>query len=254
MRRKPNQQTGSAIVAVLLVVAVISIIAVGLMMQQRIDIRRTQQIQTSNQAYHYSEAVLYWAMSAIILSQNAPPQPEGELWQSDFPETTIANHRGKTSGHLERLDQRTNLNSFTESSSSLSVSNLATLLSKSNPGLAEAEVTQIMKNITDWISPSPTDGDRYYLSLNPPYAAAHTSMVSPSEMRLVVGVDADTYRAIVPYIITLPGTKEKNPDYYLLQADVVLDDQSLRVYSILHQENSGPKPSVKVVWSTRGTW
>lgn len=250
MHRDYHKQAGSAIVAVLLVVAVISIIAVGLMVQQRIDIRRTQQIQTANQAYRYSQAVLYWAAGEIVASQNSPAPPEGELWQKDFPITTMANHRGQSSGHLERLDTRININSFSDQSSTMAQQNLATMVSNKSSDLSAVELTQVTKNIADWITANAATSDSYYLSLSPPYRAAHMPMVSPSELRLVVGVDAKVYQVLLPYIITLPTTQAKNPGFYLLQADVVLDDQNLRVYSILNLDNN----VVKVLWSTLGTW
>ena len=202
MRLNNKKESGSAIVAVLLVVAVISIIAVGLMVQQHIDIRRTQQIQTANQAYRYSQAVLYWAAGAILGTVNATPPPDGTLWQSDFPSTLIVGHRGQTSGHLERLDQRININSIgaqtsttstTSKTSATDQQNLASLVSANNSELSEAELTQITQNISDWVGTTPTKSDSYYLSLTPPYLAAHMPMVSPSELRLVVGVDAKVY-------------------------------------------------------------
>lgn len=251
MRPNHNKESGSAIVAVLLVVAVISIIAVGLMVQQRIDIRRTQQIQTANHAYRYSQAVLYWAAGAILSAANTPPPAEDELWQRDFPPTIIANHRGRTSGHLERLDQRININGFTDQTSSMAQQNLATLVNKDNSEISTIELTQIMQNITEWISPNVAKDDDYYRSLIPPYRAAHIPMVSPSELRLVVGINAKLYDSLQPYIITLPTTEVKNTTYYLLKTEVALDDQNLRVYSILHLDTNSV---VKVLWTTLGTW
>ena len=258
MHPNNKNESGSAIVAVLLVVAVITIIAIGLMVQQRIDIRRTQQIQTANQAYRYSQAVLYWAAGAILSSVDAPPPAEGTVWQSDFPLTNIAGHRGQTSGHLERLDQRINMNSFTDqtsttqkASSTTDQSDLATLVNKNNPAITVDEVTQIIQNISQWISTNASKNDSYYLSLTPPYRAAHMPMVSPSELRLVVGVDAKMDGELQPFIITLPTTDAKNKDYYLLKTEVALDDQNLRVYSILHLDSNSV---VKVLWSTLGTW
>lgn len=251
MRLKNKKESGSAIVAVLLIVAIISIIAAALMVQQRIDIRRTQQIQTANQAYRYSQAVLYWAAGAILSAANEGPQPEGQVWEKDFPSTLITHQRGQTKGHLERLDQRVNLNSFGQQTATTTQQDLVKLVTSKNPEIAENELTQIMQNISEWIAPNPAKGDSYYLSLSPPYRASHTPMVSPSEVRLVAGVEAKISNHLIPYIITLPTQEAKNPNYYLLNTEVSLDDQNLRVYSILYLDSDS---TVRVWWSTLGTW
>lgn len=250
MRLSHKRSSGSAIVAVLLVVAVISIIAVGLMVQQRIDIRRTQQLQTADQAYRYSQAVLFWAIGAVKMAQDDSEEDSDELWQRNFPPTKVAHDRGETRGHLERLDQRFNLNAIKEDDAK----DLLTLLVNSRAQLSESELLEIIANINAWVAQAPSDSDDHYALLTPPYRAAHAPMVSPTESRLVVGIDANTYQQLLPYIIALPSKKVKNKDYYLLTTEVTLDDQRLRVYSILHQQGGPPKTKVTVVQSTRGTW
>jgi general secretion pathway protein K len=251
MHLNHKKESGSAIVAVLLIVAIITIISVGMMVQQRIDIRRTQQIQTSNQAYRYFQAVLYWAAGAILSAQGAEAPPSDELWQRDFPSTIVAGQRGQVSGHLERLDHRTNLNSFTQATSTGTAQTLVELVNKNSPEVSKEDLSQIMQSVSEWISNMHSQTDRYYLSQTPPYRAAHMPMASPSELRLVVGVDANIYTLLEPYIITLPTSDEKNPTYYLLKTEVILDDQNLRVYSILHLDTNSV---VRVLWSTLGTW
>lgn len=251
MHRKNKNQSGSAIVAVLLIVAIISIIAAALIVQQRIDIRRTQQIQTANKAYRYSQAALYWAAGEILSSANENPLPDGQLWEKDFPNTLVAQFRGKMNGHLERLDQRINLNSFGQQTTTTTQQDLVKLVSSKNPEISENKLMQIMQSVGEWISPDPAKSDSYYLGLNPPYRAAHIPMASPSELRLVVGVEANILNHLIPYIITLPTSEAKNRNYYLLTTEVALDDQNLRVYSILYLDSDS---TVRVWWSTLGTW
>lgn len=253
-----KRQSGSAIVAVLLIVAIITIISVGLMVQQRIDIRRTQQIQTATQAYRYSQGVLYWAIGVVKETEKSTPSESTELWQQDFPETIIANHRGHVSGHLERLDQRTNLNALSNASAQDA---FIKFIGTRIPELPDSEVKSIISNVNDWVGQTITKSDQYYSTIVPPYSVAHTPMVSPTELRLISGVSAEIYQKLIPYIITLPSNITQNAtvtsangDYYLLQAEVILDDQTLRVYSILHQEGAPPNVNVTVLWSTQGTW
>lgn len=281
MLRIRRKESGSAIVAVLLIVAVITIVAVGLMAQQRIDIRRTQQLQTASQAYRYSQAVLYWAVGQIKTAEKPAQTPE--YWQVSFPTMTIPNHRGQVNGQLERVDQRTNINDLDDATKQDQfVKSMATLV----PDLSELELRSIIQNINGWVKPAETDltnpsatnqgtnlanpgasnqgspttqtvaapnNDSYYASLVPPYRTPRMLMVSPSELRLVMGVDANVYEKLRPYIIAVPAEGSLG-DYYLLQTEVVLDDQKLRVYSLLKKEGDSPSAIVSVLWSTQGTW
>ncbi|MBX9586044.1 MAG: general secretion pathway protein GspK [Gammaproteobacteria bacterium] len=256
--RPINKQSGSAIVAVLLIVAIITIISVGLMVQQRIDIRRTQQIQTATQTYRYSQAVLFWAVGVIKESEKPAVSESTDLWERNFPETTIANNRGHANGHLERLDQRTNINALSDASAQDA---FVKFLSTRVPELSDSEIRSLIGNVNDWVGQAITKNDQYYSTLVPPYGVAHTPMVSPTELRLITGVDAAVYQKLIPYIITLPTSGDAksaagstNGDYYLLQAEVTLDDQTLRVYSILHQEGAPPNANVTILWSTQGSW
>ncbi len=258
MQPAHKYQSGSAIVAVLLIVAIVTIISVGLMVQQRIDIHRTQQVQTATQAYRYSQAVLYWAIGVVKETEKSNAKESTELWERDFPEIVIANHRGSANGHLERLDQRTNLNALSDASAQDA---FIKFLGERVPELPESEIKSLISNVNDWVGQAVTKNDQYYSSLVPPYKVAHTPMVSPTELRLISGVDAEIYQKLIPYIITLPvsgggkaTTTSSNGDYYFLQAEVKLDDQTLRVYSILQQEGAPPNANVSVLWSTLGTW
>lgn len=282
MLRIRREESGSAIVAVLLVVAIITIVAVGLMAQQRIDIRRTQQLQTASQAYRYSQAVLYWAVGEIKTSEKPAKTPE--YWQVVFPTMTIPNGRGQVNGQLERVDQRTNINNLGDSiQQDQFVKSMGTLV----PELPESELRLIIQNINAWVKPEETNladpsanaegtnlanpsasnqgsfsttantplpnNDSYYASLTPPYSTAHMPMVSPSELRLIKGVSAEIYEKLLPHIIAAP-IESALGDYYLLTTEVMLDDQKLRVYSLLRKEGDLPSATVSVLWSTQGTW
>jgi len=281
MLRNRRKASGSAIVAVLLIVAIITIMAVGLMAQQRIDIRRTQQLQTASQAYRYSQAVLYWAVGEIKIAEK-PAQPP-EYWQVEYPTMTLPNHRGQVNGQLERVDQRININDLSDATKQ---DQFVKLLATQVPDLLESQLRLIIQNINGWVKSGDTDlanpagstqgtnlanpsasnqgssttsvtatpnNDSYYASLIPPYRAAHMPIVSPSELRLVMGVDANIYEKLKPYIIAAP-TEGAIGDYYLLHTEVVLDDQKLQVYSLLRKQGDSPAATVSVLWSTQGTW
>jgi general secretion pathway protein K len=51
---------------------------------------------------------------------------------------------------------------------------------------------------------------KYYLTLSPPYRAAHRMMVSASELQLIEGMTPALYTALAPYIAALPTVAPVN--------------------------------------------
>lgn len=142
------------------------------------------------------------------------------------------------------------------------------------------------------VSPTLMDPfDQQYAQMNPPYRSPHAPMVSVSELRTVAGVTPRIYNSLLPYITALPGnntlnvlhappllqramgipgnngqntsqtgssaqtgdSQAKTSNYFLLRADVYLQDQHLILYSML-QKNSDPKlPPFTILWRSMGT-
>ena len=69
---------------------------------------------------------------------------------------------------------------------------------------------ELAQAIADWIDPDPDplfpDGaeDGHYLVLNPSYLAANRPFFTVSELRLVKGVDRETYAKLAPLVCALP--------------------------------------------------
>ena len=70
--------------------------------------------------------------------------------------------------------------------------------------------------LKDWIDadsePRFPDGaeDEYYTTLDTPYRSANRPLAERSELRLVKGVDAESYQKLEPYIIALPEATPLN--------------------------------------------
>lgn len=261
------KQRGTAIVTVLLVLAVISVIATSLMVQQRIDIRRTQQIVTANQVYRYAQGVTFWAAGVIKEDnvQNAEVAKNQEEWLKTLDTKISEGNPAIIGGTLIRLEQRFNLNGLEKGNTS---ADFLKYMKDNLPEMNENAASGLIKQITNWVGSqnsnrnrdstslgeNTADMDSAYLKLNPPFRVAHTPMVSLSELRLINGVDADLFQKLALKAVALPTTEASSNAYYLLQADVKLGDQSLRVYSLLKRvvDNSG-LPKVLVLYESRGT-
>jgi general secretion pathway protein K len=72
----------------------------------------------------------------------------------------------------------------------------------------------LLNAIVSWMQPlgQETDilSDQYYLTATPPYRAAHRFMASPSELRLIKGVEQNIYATLIPAMIALPETTRTN--------------------------------------------
>lgn len=204
-------QRGVALVTAVLVVAIGTIIAVNLMWQGTLDLRRAEAALAADQGLMYVQGAEAWA--ADILQQDLVDSPEsdhlGEQWAFELPPLPIDG--GTIVGRLEDLQGRFNLNNLIgtdgmESQLARQQLERLLLLVDADPQLAGA--------VVDWIDPDteqrfPTGGeDVAYTDADPPYRTANSMLTSPSELMAVTGFDRDIYRRLAPYITVLPrGTK-----------------------------------------------
>jgi len=69
---------------------------------------------------------------------------------------------------------------------------------------------ELAQAMVDWIDPDPDplfpDGaeDSDYLTMTPAYLAANRPLISVSELRLIKGVDRETYDKLAPLVCALP--------------------------------------------------
>ena len=206
-----ESQRGVAIVLAIIVVAIGTIIAVGLTWRGTLDFRRTESALAADQGLMYVQGAEAWA--ADILQQDLVDSPDsdnlGELWAVELPPLPVDG--GAIKGRLEDLQARFNLNNLIGSDgkeSELARRQFERLLVsvEADPALAGA--------VVDWLDPDteqrfPSGGeDVVYSDAEPPYRTANSMITSTSELMAVAGFDRDIYRRLAPYITVLPaGTK-----------------------------------------------
>jgi general secretion pathway protein K len=209
--RTVESQRGVAIVMAIIVVAIGTMIAVGLMWRQTLDLRRTESALAADQGLMYVQGAEAWA--ADILRQDLVDSPDsdnlGEQWAIELPPLPVDG--GAIRGRLEDLQGRFNLNNLIGSDgkeSMLARRQLERLLVsvEADPALAGA--------VVDWLDPDteprfPSGGeDVVYSDADPPYRTANSMITSTSELMAVAGFDREIYRRLAPYITVLPaGTK-----------------------------------------------
>ena len=206
-----RQQRGVALITAVLVVAIGTMIAVNLMWEGTLDLRRAESALAADQGLLYVQGAEAWA--ADILRQDLVDSPDadhlGEQWAIELPPLPVDG--GTITGRLEDLQARFNLNNLVGADGmedQLARSQFERLLNhlEIDPGLACA--------VVDWLDPDtelrfPTGGeDVVYTSQDPPYRTANSMITSTSELMAIAGFDRDTYRRLAPYVTVLPrGTK-----------------------------------------------
>jgi general secretion pathway protein K len=241
--KAPGKERGVAIITAVLVVAIATVIGVGLMWQATLDIRRTEAALAADQGLLYMQGAEAWA--ADILRQDLVESPNtdnlSEAWAVQLPPLPVEG--GTIEGRLEDLQGRFNVNNLVNpdgTENALARAQFERLLAvlEIDPALAGA--------VVDWLDPDadlrfPSGGeDATYAGADPPYLTANATITSTSELMAVAGFDRDIYTRLAPYITALPIGTKLNVN---TASDVVLsslsDDIDIGTAGSLVEERAG---------------
>lgn len=205
MRHVLDNQRGVALITALLIVALATAAGVALATRQHIDIRRSENMLTTDQALLYARGGEAWAMA--ILARDRKDNDIDNLnedWAKRIPPLPVDG--GSVSGYIEDMQGRFNLNNL-----AVSGENFATDLDRLRRILESVELDPALAGaVADWVDsdvePRFPDGaeDDSYLGEDPPYRAANRPMASVSELRLVKGFTAEAVAKLAPYVCALP--------------------------------------------------
>lgn len=204
------KQKGVALISALLVVALATTVAVKLAADLQLEMRRTANLVTRDQAWEYllggEQFVTY------LIDQAIKQNRLNELLEQ---ESTLPVDGGFISGKVSDLQGKFNLNNLLAAddnqTSDQGYEQLSQLLVSIGiePGLADA--------IRDWVDADhdPFSGnsaeDNYYLGLEVPYRSANRALESLSELALIRGyaeIDEKKRPELLNEIATLPpGSK-----------------------------------------------
>lgn len=196
------REKGAVIVVALFFVALVATMAYLMMARLERDTRRTSLLLRATQAAYYAQASVNWAMEQLQtnLSQQKPDESVDKLpIQSPVNEVNGYIISSKITDMQSRLNVN-NLNSLTAQT------DFKRLMQLLNPAMDEQKVNQIIFALSDWIrlGQQQNEYNQYYMSLLPPYRAAHRPMTSVSELQMIKGMTADLFARLQPYITALP--------------------------------------------------
>jgi general secretion pathway protein K len=239
----PSTQRGVALITAVLVVAIGTMIAVNLMWQGTLDLRRAESALAADQGLMYVQGAEAWA--ADILRQDLVDSPDSdhlaETWAVELPALPVDG--GTIIGRLEDLQAQFNLNNLIGSDgkeNQLARQQFERLLATLDldPALAGG--------VVDWLDPDtelrfPTGGeDVAYVDEDPPYRTANSMITSTSELMAIDGFDRETYDRLAPYIAVLPRGSKLNVN---TASDVLLaslsDDIDIATAEVMVEERAG---------------
>jgi len=203
-----KHERGIALITAVLVTALISVVAVAMVSEQQLDIRRTANILDRIQAWQFAlgmETIARQALLKDIDSNKTDHRMEDWNKPVQFPAPDGA-EGDMISGRIADLQGRFNLNNLVDGDGRIDVQQLQQFkrllqLLELPPGLAD--------RVADWIDadsdPHGMDGaeDGEYTRLDPPYRTGNTPMVVPSELMLIM--PAEQYRKLEKYVAVLPA-------------------------------------------------
>jgi general secretion pathway protein K len=227
----------------MLVVTVATMLAVDLMWQGTLDLRRAESALASDQGVLFVQGAEAWA--ADILRQDTVDSPDtdnlGETWAYELPPLPVDG--GTITGKLEDLQGRFNLNNLVDNrgrEDRIAREQFERLLAlvDADPSLAGA--------VVDWLDPDteqrfPSGGeDTAYSDADPPYRTANGMITTPTELMAIAGFDRETYAKVAPYLAVLPAGTTLNVN---TASAVVLsslsDDIDLSAAESLVQQRDG---------------
>lgn len=204
-----SRQRGVALIAVLLVVALVTLVGAGIIVRQQLAIRSSGNLLLHNQAWHYALGgeSLAKAILREDLRRGDPQQPldhPGEPWARPMRPLPF-DEGGQLQLRIEDATGRFNLNALALADEEglramVQFQRLLQLLDIDAP---------YAERLRDWLDedeqadPGGAE-DNDYLLLQPAYRAANRLLADASELRLLLDMREDHYQRLLPHVTALP--------------------------------------------------
>lgn len=211
-----KRQRGVALITVLVVVAIATVLCVGMMRSQQQALLHASGLFEQDQAWLYTQGAEDFVRELLVEDsksdnrRNRQVDSLGEAWAKPFPPFPVDG--GVVRARVEDLQGRFNLNR---------------LVNETDPnGPATTIFRQLLRNLGlpdtlapalgDWMdadnSPRGSDGaeDDAYSRLDQPYRVANQPLADVSELRLVKGFTPEVIAKLSPYVTVLPATAGVN--------------------------------------------
>lgn len=206
-----KSQRGIALITVMLILAVVTIVLVGMSSDRQMDIRRTENQRRSIQAWEYVYGIEAWAETQLKVDfANNQYDVLMDLWSK--PLAPNPTPEGIVKADISELQGRINLNNLLVEGrvSDEDVQRLRRLFSHLDikPDLVDA--------ILDWIDPDmeiryPNGAeDETYTKFTPPFRSPNIPFVDINELLRIQGITLDDFKKMLPYLYVADGYEPIN--------------------------------------------
>lgn len=207
--QKAVSQAGVAMLTVMFILVLTSTLAVYLIEDSNLNIRRVMNQRDSEQGYQWAVYSEQWAMK--VLEQDARDNEYDHLeedWNTLKPSIN-EKEQAVLSTEIEDLQGRFNLNNLTTKEDLIWYPAFKRLLLvlEIDEDLADA--------VLDWIDSDQTVSghsgaeDPEYLLKDPPYRSANTMIANVGELIWIQGIDLDILQKLSPHVTALPISDAK---------------------------------------------
>ncbi|HEY5604679.1 MAG TPA: type II secretion system minor pseudopilin GspK [Gammaproteobacteria bacterium] len=201
-----NRQSGVALITALFIFALVTIAAVAMADRQTLDIRRTENMLHSDQAYMYALAAEITAKQALIADDNKDVDHEKEPWALPLAEEIEG---GTIAGFIRDATARFPINNLVNANGEkqevyvMAFQRFVDYVTSGNKCGEQGGFNPDLANVVlDWLDKDEQVNaggaeDAEYLRLERPYRAANQSMASISELRPMSKIIAEEYNCFV---------------------------------------------------------
>ncbi|MGQ0800534.1 MAG: type II secretion system minor pseudopilin GspK [Pseudomarimonas sp.] len=201
-----GRQSGVALLSALLVVAIAVVLVAALLDMGEASRSRTRNALRAEQTWQLLIGLEGWAAAALARDEAQAAGVDGadDGWLRALPPISVPG--GQLTGRMRDRSGCFNLNQLVVDDvvNTIAVSRFQRLLAalKLDPGIADRAV--------DWIDSDAIPGnggaeDSLYLQRNPAYLTAGRGFTHVSELRLLAGVDADSYATLATAVCAMPS-------------------------------------------------
>lgn len=203
MKSGVRNQKGVALVITLLVLTLLLTIILEFNLGMRVEARAAANFRDDMKAYYLAKSGITFAIA--LLEENARTEPNhdslNELWAQKIP--TIPVGDGFVSVEISDEDSKINVNKLATGFGAVTGDNMRTLMVRF---LERFELkSELADTIADWIDQDDTERPNgaeksYYEGLETPYEAKNKPLDSLPELRLIKGMDNDTFDRIKKFL------------------------------------------------------
>lgn len=205
-------QRGMALIMVLLSMALVVLMAAGMVKQQSVRVFRAGHFLAQTQGYNvalgteaFAKQVLFQDLKTDRENNELVDSPDEAWWR--YAAVLPLDDGGVAEVQVDDLSGRINLNDLvgpTGAVDQVTRERLMRLLMVL--GITDVHVDALV----DWVDPDEEPVSAYgaedgqYLMKDPPYRAANQPFVSVTELRLIEGMTEEAYQLMRPYVAALP--------------------------------------------------